>query len=524
VSTISPRPAGGDAAVSPEDDHIRKQVRGSSLLLVGRVLSLGTNLLVQMMIVRYLSKASYGAFAYALTVALLGETILLFGLDRAISRSMPIRLQKHDYPTAFGVLLLSFGTVFTLGVAVTALVVLTQGTIASSLVSDHRAVTLLAVMIALSPLQALDDLLRGVFSVMGRPRAIFFRAYVVEPGLRLAVVLILILTDAGVYFLAIGYVAAQAAGLLISVLLTVSILRSEQLLQHFRLRTIKLPVWETFAFTLPLFSTDLVNVLLFSSDALLLGHFRGTEAVGAFRVIIPAVWLNLIAHSTFTMLYIPMASRLFAGDDRDGIAKLYRQSTLWIAVISFPIFALTFSGSLPLTTALFGSRYESSAIILAILAVGYYAQGALGLNGMTLVVFGRVRDLTVLNVAAMVFNVAINLLLIPRYGAVGAAIGTSTTFVLHNVAKQIALRTGTGVSLLHATSVRSVAILAATAAAMVAVHPLVSRSVYAGLPVAALASAVVILANRRFLDLHGMFPELARVPGLRRLAGAGRPG
>src|SRR5207237_8119577 len=47
---------------------------------------------------------------------------------------------------------------------------------------------------------------------------------------------------------------------------------------------------------------------------------------------------------------------------------------------------------------------------------------------------------------AVIRNLTVNLLLIPRYGALGAAIGTAATLVAYNVFKQIGLWLATGVT------------------------------------------------------------------------------
>jgi hypothetical protein len=78
------------AAPGVEQSTTRRQIRGSSLLLVGRFLSRGVTFAVQILIVRYLSKSDYGAFAYALSIVTLGTTVVTFGLDRAITRFVPI--------------------------------------------------------------------------------------------------------------------------------------------------------------------------------------------------------------------------------------------------------------------------------------------------------------------------------------------------------------------------------------------------------------------------------------------------
>lgn len=60
------------------------------MLLVGRFVSLGMNSAVQILIVRYLSKSDYGAFGYALSVVSLASVLVVLGLDKTITRFLPI--------------------------------------------------------------------------------------------------------------------------------------------------------------------------------------------------------------------------------------------------------------------------------------------------------------------------------------------------------------------------------------------------------------------------------------------------
>ena len=81
-----------------------------------------------------------------------------------------------------------------------------------------------------------------------------------------------------------------------------------------------------------------------------------------------------------------------------------------MAVFSLPVFLLTFSLAEPITVLLFGERYAGSAAYLAILSLGMYFNAALGFNGLTLKVIGRVRYVVILNLFAAGANVALNLL------------------------------------------------------------------------------------------------------------------
>ena len=181
------------AAAAQHEEATRKQIRGSSLLLAGRFLTLASNLVVQVLIVRYLSKADFGAFAYALSLVSVGASIVTFGLDRSITRFVPIYDEQRDYPKLFGTVLLAVGTVLSLGLVTLVLVYGLEAFLDGSLIGDEQAVSILLILVLLVPINALDGLLMGMFAVFSKPRAIFFRRHVLTPALRLTIVLLLVL-------------------------------------------------------------------------------------------------------------------------------------------------------------------------------------------------------------------------------------------------------------------------------------------------------------------------------------------
>ena len=179
--------------------------------------------------------------------------------------------------------------------------------------------------------------------------------------------------------------------------------------------------------------------------------------------------------------------------------------------------ALTTVSAHELTVGLFGERYASSAPILALLAIGYYFNAALGFNGLTLRVFGLVRYTVLISVAAAVANVAVNLLLIPRYGAIGAGVGTCATLLLHNVLKQAGLRKGTGIGIFDREHARVYGAIVATTVVLVALHVVLAPPAVVAIALVAIGSAVLLRITRSTLRIGETFPELLRVPLLRRM-------
>jgi O-antigen/teichoic acid export membrane protein len=499
------------------DKATKRQLRGSSLLLAGRILSLGVNFVTQVLIVRYLSKNDFGIFAYGLSMVALGEAIATVGLDKGISRFLPIYDERKQYAKLFGTLFMSLGTVLGLGLAFLLLAFGLDGFAGGDMANDPHAITVLLIILCLSPLQALDGIFMGAFAVFGNPRAIFFRKYVLAPGLRLAAIGLVILSAGGVEELAAGYVIAGALGIVLYVFMLASSLKADGLLPHMDLRRMEYPAREIFGFCLPLIVVDLLFVVMNTTNVFMLEAFGSTTDVADYRVVQPAAKLNLLVMTSFALLFTPQAARFFARGDNEGISNLYWRTAAWMAVFSFPIFAMTCMSSHPVTVALFGERYASSAPILALLSLGYYFNAALGYNGLTLRVYGLVKLVVNVSIAAAVANVLVNLALIPAYGAVGAGIGTCVTLILHNGLKQWGLRRGTGISILDPRMRRTYGSVLLGTLLLGAVNLALQPNVVVALVLAAIVSLAVVRFNRSELQVAETFPELSRIPLLGRI-------
>ena len=486
------------------------------------MLSLGISFGVQVLIVRYLSKSDFGAFAYALSLALFLSTLTRLGLDRAVTRFIPIFEERGEYDKLAGTLIFCGAVVGGFGVLVLLALYVLAGPLGVSPLPGGEARTVLLVLVVLAPLDALNDLLVGLFAVFSRPKAIFFRRYLLTSGLRLVVAGVLIATGSEVVVLAVGYVLAEAIGVLIALLLFIHIVRADGLLPKLRRVVPRVPAREILGFTLPLLTTDLVYAVMILSDVVILGHYAGADAVAALRAIQPVAQLNQIVFASFIFLFTPTIARLFAREERGKIEDVYWHTAGWITLLSSPVFLLTFSLAAPLTALLFGARYSDSALLLAILSLGYYAQSALGFNGTTLMVFGRIGVLIGLNCIAVTVNVAANLIAIPAFGPVGAATATTATLVAHNVLKQIALRRAAGVRFFRAEYARAYVTVALAAGGLAAAAAALQWSA-ASFAVGAVVGTLVLVANRRVLRVQEAFPELLRLPVVRRLL-APQPG
>jgi O-antigen/teichoic acid export membrane protein len=221
---------------------------------------------------------------------------------------------------------------------------------------------------------------------------------------------------------------------------------------------------------------------------------------------------------TFGLLFAPLAARLHARNDEEGIRDLHWQSAVWIAVLTFPVFALTFCVADDTIETLFGERYASSGQYLAILSLGYYVGASLGFNDTTLLVYGKVRYLMVCNIAAAVTSVILNVALIPPFGALGAAVATASGHLAHTAMRQWGLGRHTGTPIFERQYTRVYATIVGAAAALFTLNQLTDFNRVIMFALAALTSLAVILVNRRLLRIGEFFPELRRFRLLRMLS------
>jgi O-antigen/teichoic acid export membrane protein len=374
-------------------------------------------------------------------------------------------------------------------------------------------------MIVLSPLQALDALLVGLFATFGSARSIFFRRYVFAPVLQLSIVVAVIASSNGVQLLALGYVLAAAVGIAIYAVVLFRLLAKQGLLAHFRRDELRLPFREIFTFAIPLLASDLVFVLRGSLMVILIEVLRTTEEVAEYRAVLPLAIQNLFVATSFRFIFTPGASRLYARDDRQALDDLYWQTAVWIAILTFPLVALCVAFGEPVTVLLFGERYRSAGIVLSIMAIGYYINGAVGFNSLLLRVFGRVRYMVTTDLSTAVMSVVLSLLLIRDFGAIGAAIATTATLLIQNVLYQWGLKTRTTVAAFERRYLRAYASIVVGVVSLVIINLVAHPSLPIAVVLDGLASLAVFGLNRHDLRIIETYPELGRFRLIARIFG-----
>lgn len=506
-----------DKAADTAAEQTSRQLRGSSGLVVGRLISLLLGMGTQVLLVRALSRTDYGAFAYTLALIPLLRLAVSLGMSKATPRFLSIYDEHDDRPRAAGLIVMQSLVIVSSGVVLWLAVVGLQGVLSGSLIDDPLAVDLLVVMVLMAPIEAFDKLFEAMFAAFSRPGAIFVRKYIVGPGLKILAVALVIALQGSVMFLAVGYVLGGVLGLAVYLRLARNLLREHGLAGLIRRRQFELPFRPVFRFSVPLITEELLHISMTTLSVVVLGVLAGTDQVAAYRSVFPVARLNHVVLWTFALLFFPLASRMYAQRNNDGMRSAYQRTSMWVAVLTFPAFVVTTAMAEQTTVLLFGERYLSSAPVLAVLAVGYYLNAVFGFNAMTLQTYGRLRFVVVANLSGAGLNILLAVLLAPGYGALGVAIANTVTYLFINVVNQIGLRNTIGAGLVDPVSARGFLRVAAVTGVVWAVVLLLDLGIAVALIVATVASLLLLAWTRRLLRLDEVFPEARQLPILKHL-------
>jgi len=502
------------------DRVTRKQIRGSGLLLSGRGVATGLKFLAELLVVRYLSTEDYGAWTYALAAVTFLRGMSALGMNRALSRYLPLHLEHGESQKFYGVLMFVFGALMLAGtLVVAAFFALPEKVAALAGVSAEQPLALLFIVIFLVPVELIDNGLTGVSAAFGDSRTIFVRRFLLHPGLRIAVAGALVLMQADITLLAYGYLLSGVVGIAYYAWAVVSQLRARGLLDTGLLRGLRLPVREVLSYTTPVMASDWCSIFMLTGGPLLLGYFSDMSTVALYQVVVPVAALNTIVTQSFTMLFEPSASRLHARGDATGLNDLYWRTAVWVAVLTFPLFALSFTASVPLTVTLFGERYAAAAPILTLLAAGQFVDSMAGFNSEALRVTGQLRLLIAVNAFGAATTVGLSILLIPSMGALGAAVGSVSGHLLYTVVKQVAVQMATGVKAFDPIYRGPYLTMVTVALLLLATRLMWPAEPWIVVPAAAVGSLFVYASARASLSVLDTFPELARFKLMRTLFG-----
>jgi len=397
--------------------NLQRLIGNTGWLFADRILRMGVGLVVGVWVARYLGPDKYGLFNYAGAFVALFSIFATLGLDGIVVRYLVQAPERKNEILGTAFMLKLAGGGLTLVAAVAAIFLLRP--------AEPLVRRLVAIIAAGTIFQSLDTIdfwfqarVESRFSVSAKSAA-FLIVSALKVFLILSNASLIAFAGAGTIETLLG-----ASGLVVAYRINGYRLSSWRMTSHRISQTMK-DSW-------PLALSGMAIMVYMKIDQVMLGQMLDNNAVGVYSAAIrlSEVWyfipLSIVASVTPALIE---ARKVNLALYNYRLANLFRLMSAIALGIAIP---MTFLSGFVART-LYGSQYEGVAPILAIhiwaalfVFLGV-AQGPWNINeGLTKLALVR----TFIGAAS---NIFLNILLIPRYGPIGAAIATTVSYALAGV-------------------------------------------------------------------------------------------
>jgi len=177
---------------------------------------------------------------------------------------------------------------------------------------------------------------------------------------------------------------------------------------------------------IPLGVAALLITIYYEIDAVLLIHLSSSEEAGlygaAYRFLSPLLFLPTAVVTSFFPVFSAIWER-----DPERVRRLVQIATDVMAVVSLPVLAVTVALSDQIVSLLYGPEFAASADVLPILMLAFVLICYGTLAGYLAPLLNLLWRLALYAAIGAVLNIAMNVVLIPRYGALGSAWATVAT-------------------------------------------------------------------------------------------------
>jgi O-antigen/teichoic acid export membrane protein len=408
-----PSPDGGGAPDS--------SLRNTGFAFAGLAASAGFTAILTLFLVRALGPGGYGLFGLAGAIAALVLLPSDFGLSQSTARFIA---DARDDPAAVTRIL---ATALRVKVMVTGTVVvalfLGAGLIAAAFAEPGLTWVLRGFAIAILA-ESLMLLLTYAFVAQGRASR-NITITLIEGSAEALFSIGLVLLGAGATGAAFGRAAGYLIGLVWALVLTVRTLGRTVLRRSGYQASL---VGRLVRYGGAVVIVDSAYTIFTAIDALVIGWVLTASSVGLFTAPVRIVALLQIPAAAISTGVSP---RMAAGFASFRDRRTFTRALSYVVLFQFALVPPMLVWAKPICDVLLGEHYATSINVLRALTPFAFLLGFGGMLSVTANYLGLARQRIPIALATVVVNAVVDLVLVPRVGIVGGAIGTDVAYAVY---------------------------------------------------------------------------------------------
>ena len=169
--------------------------------------------------------------------------------------------------------------------------------------------------------------------------------------------------------------------------------------------------------------------LMQSTDVLFISAYDTFESVAYYSIAVKLATVTALALISVNIVIAPKIASIYNDRNFSELKLILKKATRINVLISLPIIILLICFS-EYILSMFGINYILAKNALWILLIAQFFNSITGPSALYLNMTGRQKKLNVILLISLIINVVLNILLVPTFGMLGAAIATTTSFVL----------------------------------------------------------------------------------------------
>ena len=220
----------------------------------------------------------------------------------------------------------------------------------------------------------------------------------------------------------------------------------------------------------------------------------GAPAAALYAAATRFLVVGQLGNQAISLALQPRLSAALAKDDLAQAGALYRTSTSWLVLLTWPLYLLviTFPAAL---LGIFGRQYTDATEVVVILCSAMLLATACGQVDSVLTMAGKSSWNLGNALFGLAVNVTVDLILLPRIGITGAAIGWAAAIVCNNLVPLTQVYASTRLHPFGRGTLTAIAVTATCVlAAVLPVRLLLSDSLPSALAAALLAGVLLLPA------------------------------
>jgi O-antigen/teichoic acid export membrane protein len=191
--------------------------------------------------------------------------------------------------------------------------------------------------------------------------------------------------------------------------------------------------------SLPLLLSQSMSLIIGWTDQIMLGTMATAQDVGVYNVAFKFSLLPTVVLMAINSIATPKFAEFFGKGDLEGLEKMTKQSTKMIFWFSVPasVLIILFRDYL---LGFFPDEFASASLIMLVLIIGQLVNSVVGSVGYILQMTGHQLICQNILIVSAIMNVVLNLVLIPEFGILGAALASMSSMVFQNVTMMLYIR------------------------------------------------------------------------------------